>query len=147
MFKRLPDSQLGLLLLASLVVLAVFGIINWVIPKPTNVYFLEPVDGTTVSTTFTVKMVAEGVKVEAAGTVHAGAGHFHILINEDFVPAGQIVPADDTHRHFGNGATETELTLEPGTYTLRLQFADGIHTSLGGEAYHDEITITVAADS
>ncbi len=110
------------------------------------VFFESPANNATVPTTFTVEMGSQGVTVEPAGEVHEGGGHFHILIDTEFIEAGEVVPNDEQHRHFGNGATETELTLEPGTYILRLQFANGTHQALTGDEYRDEITITVVED-
>ncbi len=60
------------------------------------------------------------------------AGHLHVLVNEEFVPAGEVIPLDETHLHFGKGQTNTELTLEPGEYTLRLQMANGAHIAQDG---------------
>jgi hypothetical protein len=112
-----------------------------------SVRFLEPEDGAEVPTTFTVTFEAVNLAVEPAGEIHEGAGHFHILIDTPFIEAGEIIPPnDEAHRHFGDGSLSTELTLEPGTYTLRLQFADGAHRALEGDAYRDEITITVAGE-
>ena len=71
------------------------------------------------------------------------AGHLHLLINEDFAPPGVVIPADDTHIHFGKGQTSTELSLDPGEYTLRLQMANGAHMAQDGPQYEDEITVTV----
>ena len=108
-----------------------------------RVSFAEPADNATVPTTFTVVMNAEGLTVEPAGEIHEGAGHFHILVDTDFIEPGGVIPKDDTHLHFGDGATSTELTLTPGMHVLRLQFADGAHTALEGDQYRDEITVTV----
>jgi len=113
---------------------------------PPRVFFLEPADGATVPATFTVKMGEEGLKVEPAGEVHSGAGHFHILVDKDFIPAGQPIPVDATDQgyyHFGKAQRETQLTLPPGTHTLRLQFADGAHMALDGDQYRAEIRVTV----
>ncbi|MEM7345237.1 MAG: DUF4399 domain-containing protein [Chloroflexota bacterium] len=106
-------------------------------------FFAEPADGATVSSPFTVVMAVEGLFIEPSGEVMEGAGHMHILVDTDFVEPGEIIPADDQHLHYGDGSVETELDLEPGEYTLRLQFADGLHTALEGDQYRDEITITV----
>ena len=38
------------------------------------------------------------------------------------------LPADDRHRHFGAGQTETILTLQPGPHTLQLLLGDQNHT-------------------
>jgi hypothetical protein len=107
------------------------------------VRFVEPADGATVPQTFTVVMAAAGLAVEPAGDVHENAGHFHILIDQPFVEAGQVVPKDDSHLHFGKGQLSTELTLTPGTHVLRLQFANGGHVALDGDQYRAEITVTV----
>jgi hypothetical protein len=108
-----------------------------------RVYFAEPTDLAVVPTTFTVQMGAEGLIVEPAGEIHAGAGHFHILIDVPFVEPGIVIPADDQHKHFGQAQTSTELTLTPGEHVLRLQFANGAHETLEGDQYRDEITIAV----
>lgn len=112
-----------------------------------GVRFVTPIAGATVPPTFTVAMSATGLLVEPAGEIHAGAGHFHILIDTDFVPAGDVIINDDQHRHYGKGQYTTTLNLEPGVHVLRLQFADGAHIALEGPAYQDTITVTVSADA
>lgn len=111
------------------------------------VFFDSIEDNETVPTTFTVNMGAEGLTVEPAGEINEGAGHFHILIDTDFIEAGEIIPNDEQHRHFGDGSTQTELTLEAGTHILRLQFANGAHQALEGSQYRDEITINVLEEA
>lgn len=108
------------------------------------VYFDSIENNDTVPTTFTVVMGSEGVTVEPAGEINEDAGHFHILIDTDFIDAGEVIPNDEQHLHFGDGSSETELTLEEGTYTLRLQFANGAHQALEGSQYRDQVTITVS---
>ena len=108
-----------------------------------SVSFVEPRNHAIVNPSFTVKMAASGVTVEPAGDVHHGAGHMHILINTEFIPAGQPIPSSPQHLHFGGGQLQTTLQLEPGTHTLRLQLADGHHIALEGDQYRDEITVTV----
>jgi len=110
---------------------------------PPQVAFLQPEDGAEVGTTFTVSFAAMNVVVEAAGEVHEHAGHFHVLVDVPFVESGQIIPRDESHLHFGDGALSAEITLEPGEHTLRLQFADGAHMALEGDGYRDEIVVTV----
>ena len=107
-----------------------------------RVFFIEPANGASVSSPVKVKMGVEGMTVEPAGKVNPNAGHFHILIDEAPSPEGKIVPADETHKHYGKGQTETELTLKPGKHKLVLQFADGEHKSYG-EKLVDTIEITV----
>jgi hypothetical protein len=96
-----------------------------------KVSFAEPKDGAEIKGPIKVVMVVEGMKIQPAGEVVEGTGHHHILINQDFFPPGQVIPTDDTHRHFGKGDTEAVLDLPPGNYKLTLQFADGLHRSYG----------------
>lgn len=102
--------------------------------------FVEPQNGATVSSPVTVKMKAEGITIEPAGAVRPGAGHFHVMIDTPCAPPGQVIPADDTHKHYGKAQTEATLELAPGQHTLCLQAADGAHTAL---ALTKTITITV----
>lgn len=96
-----------------------------------GVYFIEPANGATVGSPFKVKFGLAGMDIKPAGDQVAGTGHHHLLVNLESMPAGQIIPVDDMHLHFGKGQTETELKLPPGTYKLTLQFADGYHLSYG----------------
>ena len=110
-----------------------------------SVGFEQPADGASVGSPFEVVMAATGLVVEPSGEINEGAGHFHILVDTDFVPAGQVIPTDEQHLHYGKGQTEISLELEPGEHTLRLQFADGAHTALEGDQYRDTITVVVEA--
>ncbi len=96
-----------------------------------TVSFVEPLDGATVSSPFKVKFAVSGMDIKPAGDMSANTGHHHLLINADPVKAGEVVPADATHLHFGKGQTEAEVKLIPGKYTLTMQFADGAHQSYG----------------
>ena len=102
--------------------------------KPSGkVFFSEPANGAEVKSPVKVVMGVEGMTLKPAGEVVAGEGHHHILINVDAMPAGQVIPTDDTHKHFGKAQTETTLDLAPGDYKLTLQFADGLHQSYGAD--------------
>jgi hypothetical protein len=110
-----------------------------------SVRFVTPTDGAVVPPKFAVVMAATGLVVEPAGEIHENAGHFHILVDSDFVPPGEVTIKDDLHLHYGKGQITTTLTLTPGLHTLRLQFANGGHIALDGEQYRDQIMVTVAA--
>jgi phosphate-selective porin len=99
----------------------------------TKVFFVSPVDGATVSTTFDMKFGQSGLTVSPAGkdVDNKMAGHFHVLVDSLFFPAGQVIPADATHVHYGKAQMGGSLTLTPGAHTLTLQFADGAHRSFG----------------
>lgn len=110
-------------------------------PDP-GVSFIEPVNGAVVGGEVKVVMGVQGMQVMPAGEVVEGAGHHHLLIDAEPIAAGEVVPNDEQHRHFGKGQTETTLTLTPGEHTLSLQFADGAHVSYG-EKLRSTITVRV----
>lgn len=109
-----------------------------------GVYFIQPKDGAVVTNPVHVKMGIHGMKVEPAGELREGAGHFHLIIDGTYVPEGEVVPKDETHLHFGKGQRETDLMLAPGKHTLTLQFADGHHVSYG-KPWSQTIRIEVKA--
>lgn len=107
-----------------------------------RVFFTNISDGDTVDSPVTVQWSAENFIIEPAGEVKAGAGHLHIIVDMACVAAGQIVPADDNHLHYGKAQTEATLELTPGEHTLCLQAADGIHTALAGDGLVQVVRIT-----
>jgi Domain of unknown function (DUF4399) len=112
-------------------------------PASQGVWFMEPQNGATVSQTFKVKFGVKGMDVQPADAgQNAGKGHHHVLINLMSKPAGEIIPFDEKHVHFGKGQTEGELKLPPGQYKLTMQFADGFHLSYGKDmAATIEVTV------
>lgn len=111
-------------------------------PPVGKMFFVEPVDGAHVKSPVKVVFGVDGMAVAPAGTADANTGHHHLIIDGSAIPAGSIVPADDTHKHFGKGQTETTVDLTPGDHTLTMQFADGSHTSYG-EPWSATIKVTV----
>jgi hypothetical protein len=107
-----------------------------------TVSFAEPADGATVSSPFKVKFAVSGMEVKPAGDMSANTGHHHLIINGDSIKAGESIPFDETHQHFGKGQTETEVKLPPGKYKLTMQFANGAHQSYG-PAGSKSISVTV----
>ena len=106
-------------------------------------YFIEPADNATVGQEFKVVMGVKGMEIKPAGDMTENTGHHHLLIDEEPIAKGEVVPAGSpTHLHFGKGQTETMVTLEPGQHTLMLQFADGAHQSYG-EPLRASITVNV----
>lgn len=96
-----------------------------------SVQFNSPEDGDTVSSPVRVEMEATGVTIEPASSgVREGAGHFHIMVDTECVAEGEVIPADESHVHYGMGQTEAELTLEPGDHELCLQVANAAHVAL-----------------
>ena len=125
-------------------VASVFAFQRVLAAEEAKVFFVEPKDKATVSTTFKVKMGLAGMKVCPANqeTSDKTCGHHHLIIDGKSVPAGQAIPNDPTHMHFGKGQTESDVTLTPGPHTLTLQFADFAHRSFG-EKLSSTINVTV----
>ena len=120
-------------------------------PKGAEVYFVNLEDGATVSGPVTVVFGLEGMGVAPAGTDRDATGHHHLLI--DRPPFGEgpngaaeldmSLPADDHHRHFGGGQTQTTLDLAPGTHTLQLVLADHNHVPHDPPVTSEVIEVTV----
>ncbi len=101
------------------------------VPEGAYVFFANLENGQTVTSPFTIEFGIEGMEVRPAGEIVKGTGHHHLLIGEGYTEPGVIVPADETHIHYGDGSTSAEMTLEPGEYMLTMQFANGAHQSYG----------------
>jgi hypothetical protein len=113
-------------------------------PDGAKVYFITPSDGETVTNPVTVRFGLTGMGVAPAGTDRPATGHHHLLIDLDETPAaGQPLPADDNHIHFGGGQTETTLELEPGTHTLQLLLGDMNHVPHDPPVMSERITVEV----
>ena len=107
-----------------------------------KVFFTSPADGAKVKSPVKLVFGVEGMQVKPAGELAENTGHHHVIIGPAGVPEGQVVPADETHIHFGKGQTEAEIELPAGEHKLTMQFADGNHTSYG-EVMAATITLTV----
>jgi hypothetical protein len=82
--------------------------------------------------------------VAPAGTHASNTGHHHLLIDVDeSLRAGETIPSDRTHLHFGAGQTETQLDLAPGRHTLQLVMGDVDHRIFDPPVTSKKITITV----
>ncbi|MEL7448141.1 MAG: DUF4399 domain-containing protein [Pseudomonadota bacterium] len=113
-------------------------------PKPeAEVYIVQPADGATVSSPVRVVFGLKGMGVAPAGVEREGTGHHHLLIDTCLPDLDRPIPADDKHRHFGGGQTETLLELAPGKHTLTLLLADHRHVPHDPAVYSKTIEITV----
>ena len=126
----------------GLLILLLAVSMNGVMADDRGVDFVDLKDGDVVASPFKVKFAVTGMTVAPAGDTSINTGHHHLLINAEGVAAGQVVPADERHIHFGKGQTETLVTLPSGQYTLTLQFANGLHQSYG-EVMRKSIHVTV----
>lgn len=113
-------------------------------PAGAEVYIISPKDGETVGPDVTVRFGLKGMGVAPAGMKKEGTGHHHLLVDvKDLPAAGQPIPKDDNHIHFGNGQTETTVKLKPGTHTLQLELADENHIPFDPPVVSKKITVTV----
>ncbi len=126
----------------GLLILLLAVSMNGVMADDRGVDFVDLKDGDVVASPFKVKFAVTGMTVAPAGDASINTGHHHLLINAEGIAAGQVVPADERHIHFGKGQTETLVTLPSGQYTLTLQFANGLHQSYG-EIMRKSIHVTV----
>jgi Domain of unknown function (DUF4399) len=112
-------------------------------PATAKVYFIEPKDGAEITGPVTVKFGLSGMGVAPAGMEKKDTGHHHLLINQKLADGMAAIPADEKHKHFGLGQTETTVTLPPGKHTLQLFLGDHQHIPHNPPVQSDVITITV----
>ncbi|MEI7037075.1 DUF4399 domain-containing protein [Fulvimonas yonginensis] len=113
-------------------------------PAGATVYFITPRDGATVGREVTVRFGLKGMGVAPAGVAKEHTGHHHLLVDVTDLPlAGQPIPKDEHHLHFGNGQTETVLHLAPGTHTLQLELGDANHVPFDPPVVSKKITVHV----
>jgi hypothetical protein len=108
-----------------------------------SVYFISPADGDTVSNPVSVVFGIEGMQVVPAGENAPHSGHHHLLIDTGLPDLGLPIPKDAQHVHFGDGRTETQITLEPGQHTLQMLLGDHLHIPHDPPLVSDPITILV----
>lgn len=112
-------------------------------PDGAAVYFITPADGASVTSPVLVRFGLSGMGVAPAGTDKDKTGHHHLLIDRTLEEADDPIPADDNHRHFGGGQTETTVELAPGEHTLQLVLGDHNHIPHMPPVMSKVITITV----
>ena len=108
--------------------------------------FVTPTDGETVTSPFVVVLAADGIELTPAGIPAVGEGHLHVNVDIGCYPPGESIPGPSEQDeaagrfHLGDGSDSREITLEPGTYELCVQLADGVHRAFGAT---QTITVTV----
>lgn len=113
-------------------------------PAGAKAYIISPADGATVGSEVTVRFGLKGMGVAPAGVAKEHTGHHHLLVDvKDLPAAGQPIPADAQHIHFGGGQTQTTLKLAPGTHTLQLELGDANHVPFEPAVVSKKITIHV----
>lgn len=112
-------------------------------PPGARVYFISPSPNETVTSPVLVRFGLSGMGVAPAGVTVPNTGHHHLLIDTPLPPFDRPIPADRQHVHYGNGYTETQLELPPGTHTLRLLLGDDRHVPHEPPVVSEPLTITV----
>ncbi len=112
-------------------------------PEGAKVYIIEPKDGAVISGPVTVRFGLSGMGVAPAGVEKSNTGHHHLIINTDLTDLENPIPADDNHKHFGGGQTETVIELAPGEHTLQLVLGDHNHVPHKPVVKSDVVRVTV----
>jgi hypothetical protein len=112
-------------------------------PKDAYLYIGWPNDGEVVKSPFKVWFGLRGMGVAPKDVRHADVGHHHLLIDVPLPPMDEPIPSDRNHLHFGNGETETVVTLPPGRHTLQLILGDHDHVPFDPPVVSKKITVTV----
>ena len=114
-----------------------------------RVFFQQPKNGDTIKPMSTIIFANEGVTIAAVppgeltpAQVRPGMTHYHLGVDTDCLPTGQVIPKADPWIHFGTGKNEIEMQLKPGQHKLVLQSGDDMHRTIEGLC--EVITVTVA---
>ena len=114
-------------------------------PANAYCYIGWPTDGQVVAAgkPFRVWFGLRHMGVAPKGVVFNNTGHHHLLIDTELPAAGEAIPSNRNHLHFGAGETETMLELPPGQHTLQLLMGDENHVPHTPPVRSKKITITV----
>lgn len=121
---------------------------------PPRIFFAAPEDGSEMSSDLDVhvEMGAENYVISPipedfdaeTDTPRPDVGHFHVGLNTDCLPAGEVIPQAAPWQHFGDGSNSYTLQVEPGAYTLTVQLGDDAHRTLEGEGFCETISVEIA---
>ncbi len=107
-------------------------------------YFIWPQNNERIRGAFWCRFGLRGMGVTHAGDTMTNMGHHHLLVDTAEDPkAGEPIPADKNHLHFGKGQTEARLDLPPGEHTLQLVLGDAYHMPFDPPVMSKKIHITV----
>jgi len=112
-------------------------------PAGAKVYFIEPKNGAELKGPVKVLFGLSGMGVAPAGIQKDNTGHHHLLIDGATADPNAPLPVSEQVQHFGNGQTETTITLKPGKHTLQLVLGDWKHQPHNPPVTSETITVTV----
>jgi hypothetical protein len=114
-------------------------------PPDALLYIIWPNNGERIKGDgFWCRFGLRNMGIARAGDMTPNAGHHHLLIDVDEPPkAGEVIPSDKTHLHFGAGQTEARIELPRGKHTLQLILGDAEHKVFNPPVMSAKITITM----
>jgi hypothetical protein len=115
-------------------------------PSPPNAeaYIIWPPDGAVISGgKLWVRMGLRNMGVCPKGVDSPNCGHHHLIVDGELPAAGEPIPSDRNHLHFGAGETEARIELPPGQHTLQMLLGDKDHVPHDPPVHSRKITITV----
>jgi hypothetical protein len=114
------------------------------LPEGTHAYIIWPTDGATIpGGKLWLRMGLSGAGIAPAGIDRPNTGHHHVVIDADLPPAGEPIPNDKKHLHFGAGQTEARIELPPGRHTIQLVLGDADHIPQNPPIISKKITVIV----
>ncbi len=116
-------------------------------PAGPRVFFIQPADGATVQSPVRLEFGAEDFRIAAVpeGTVtetRPDLGHYHVAIDADCLPTGEVIPSAAPWVHFGDGKNIIDMQLPPGPRQLTLQIGDDLHQTIGGLCSTISVNVT-----
>jgi hypothetical protein len=113
-----------------------------------KVFFVQPKSGDTIKSLSTFRFGNEGVTVSPVppgdltpDQVRPNMTHYHLGVDTDCLPAGQVIPKADPWIHFGDGKDTIEMQLKPGQHKLVLQSGDDLNRTIDGLCETIDVTV------
>lgn len=112
-----------------------------------KVFFMQPADGAMVKSPVVFVFGNEQVSISPVPPgeikeVRPGMAHYHLGVDTDCLPAGQVIPKAQPWIHFGDGKNTIEMQLMPGPHKFALQAGDDLHATVAGLCQTISITVT-----
>jgi hypothetical protein len=116
-------------------------------PTGARVFFVEPQNGASVKSPVHLKFGSENYQIAPVpqGTVETsrpGMGHHHVAVDADCLPTGTVIPKASPWVHFGDGKSEIDMQLPPGSHKLTLQLGDDQHKTIEGLCSTINVNVT-----
>lgn len=95
-----------------------------------EIVIVSPTDGSMVTSPLRIRAETANLMLSPSGQTHDGEGHLHILIDQECLQPGEVIPTDSETVHVDNGTGIKEIELSPGGHDLCLQIGDGFHIAV-----------------